>query len=128
MSAQEKLQKAIEATIEAGYQLNSEAFEFLSQNSDISDPVDIMNSALQKLQDLEEKPFFIDKAFLEALAQQLTAPVIETQTKPQKENPIEPHITQQIRQIITDENATFYPYARDIKSNLIVLEDATGKA
>ena len=33
MSAEEKLQKAIEATIAAGYQLNSEAFEFLSQNS-----------------------------------------------------------------------------------------------
>ena len=36
MSAKEKLQKAIEATIAAGYQLNSEAFEFLSQNSDIN--------------------------------------------------------------------------------------------
>ena len=33
MSAEEKLQKAIEATIAAGYQLNSEAFEFLIQNS-----------------------------------------------------------------------------------------------
>ena len=54
MSGKEKLQKAIEATIAAGYQLNSEAFEFLSQNSDINDPVDIMNLALQRLQDLKK--------------------------------------------------------------------------
>jgi DNA polymerase II small subunit len=127
LSAQEKLQQAIEATIAAGYQLNSEAFEFLSQNSDINDPLDIMNSALQKLQDLEEKPFFIDKCFLETLAQQLTVPVIETQNQPQKQKPIESHLPQQISQIISDENLPFYPYARDMKSCLTILEDATGK-
>ena len=80
MSEKEKLQKAIEATIAAGYQLNSEAFEFLSQNSDINDPVDIMNLALQKLADLQEKPFFIDKVFLETLVQQLTAPAMRLNT------------------------------------------------
>jgi DNA polymerase II small subunit len=127
MSAQEKLQRAIESTIAAGYQLDSEAFEFLSQNSDLNDPVDIMNSALQKLQDLEEKPFFIDKTFLETLAQQLTVPVIETQMQPQKQTPIERQASQQISRVITDVNTSFYPYARDIKSDLIVLEDATGK-
>jgi hypothetical protein len=127
MSTQEKLQKAIEATIAAGYQLNSEAFEFLSQNSDITDPVDIMNSALQKLQVLEEKPFFIDKVFLATLAQQLTAPIIETQNQRQKQNPVEPPIQQRESQIIMDENASFCPYARDIKSCLTILEDATGK-
>jgi hypothetical protein len=37
MSAQEKLQNAIQATMEAGYQLNSEAFEFLVQNAQTSD-------------------------------------------------------------------------------------------
>ena len=127
MSIQEKLQQAIEATIAAGYQLNSEAFEFLSQNSDLNDPVEIMNSALQKLQDLEEKPFFIDKTFLETLAQQLTIPVIETQTQSQNQNPIEQYSTQQVTKVITDENTSFYPYSRDIKSDISILEDATGK-
>ena len=127
MSAQDKLQKAIETTIAAGYQLNSEAFEFLSQNSDLNDPVDIMNSALQKLQNLEEKPFFIDKMFLESLSQQLAVPVIEAQTQPQQQNSIEQPFTQQVNQFITDDNTIFYPYARDIKSNLTILEDATGK-
>ncbi len=127
MSAQEKLQKAIEATMAAGYQLNSEAFEFLSQNSDIKNPVDIMNSALQKLQDLEEKPFFIDRVFLESLAQQLTASVVETQTEPKDQKVVEPPLTQKLSQINTDESINFYPYARDIKSSLSILEDATGK-
>ena len=95
MSEKEKLQKAIEATIVAGYQLNSEAFEFLSQNSDTTDPVGIINLALQKLADLQEKPFFIDKVFLETLVQQLTAPAIETQPQPQQ-NVVEPPVPQQI--------------------------------
>jgi len=127
MSAQEKLQKAIDTTIAAGYQLNSEAFEFLSQNSDLNDPVEIMNSAVQKLKYLEEKPFFIDKPFLETLAQELTVPLIETPTHPQNKNPIEKQYSQQLNQVIAEESASFYPYARDIKSNLTILEDSTGK-
>jgi DNA polymerase II small subunit len=86
-----------------------------------------MNSALQKLGDLEEKPFFIDKIFLETLAQQLSVSVIETQTEPLEPKPIEPPVPQQIYQINTDENAIFYPHAKDIKSSLNILEDATGK-
>ena len=43
MIEKDKLQKAIEAIVIAGYQLNSEAFEFLSQNSDTTDPVGIIN-------------------------------------------------------------------------------------
>jgi DNA polymerase II small subunit len=125
MSANEKLQKAIEATIAAGYQLNSEAFEFLSRNSSTTDPVDIMNSALQKLHDLQEKPFFIDKVFLETLAAHLIAPIAEMQPH-QKQNEKEPAISQQMSQINAVENI-FYPYARDIKSSLNILEDSSGK-
>ncbi len=77
MSAQEKLQKAIEATIAAGYQLNSEAFEFLSQNSITNDPVKHNEFGPSKVQDLEEKPIFIDRVFLESLMQQPTMPVLE---------------------------------------------------
>ena len=122
MSEKEKLQKAIEATIIAGYQLNSEAFEFLSQNSDITDPVGIINLALQKLADLQEKPFFIDKVFLETLVQKLNVPVIETQPKPQQ-NVVETPVPQLMS---TVEN-TFYPYAKDIKADINILEDSTGK-
>ena len=49
MSAQERLQRAIEATMAAGYQLNSEAFEFLIQNADTMDPEAVINMALLQL-------------------------------------------------------------------------------
>ena len=78
MSAQEKLQRAIQATIEAGYQLNSEAFEFLIQNCQTKDPINIMNLALKRIQELQDKPLFIEKNFLEALLQAFeSAPQIQ---------------------------------------------------
>ncbi len=125
MSVTEKLQKALEVTIAAGYQLNSEAFEFLSQNSDTTDPVDVMNLALGRLADLQEKPFFIDKVFLQTLMQQLTAQVIVSQPQPQQtvvEQPAPP-----VMEHATSVESTFYPYAKDIKADINILEDATGK-
>ncbi len=122
MSEKEKLQKALEATIAAGYQLNSEAFEFLSQNSETTDPVGIINLALQRIADLQEKPFFIDKLFLETLVQQLTAPAVEPQSR-QQQKAVEPQAPQQISAV----ESAFYPYAKDIKANINILEDSTGK-
>ncbi len=52
MSAQEKLQQAIQAIMAAGYQLNSEAFEFLIQNAETNDPITITNLALEKIDDV----------------------------------------------------------------------------
>lgn len=127
MSEQERLQRAIQATIAAGYQLDSEAFQFLSQNADAADPLDVMDLALQRIADLQEKPFFIDKVFLETLVQQLTvpsAPIREHEPEPQQ-NPIEeppPPIIDQ-----TAVEGVFYPYAKDIKAEVSILEDATGK-
>src|SRR5674476_1137934 len=69
MSDQDRLQRAIQATMEAGYQLNSEAFEFLIQNSQTNDPINIMNLALERIQGLQDKPMFIEKSFLEGLLQ-----------------------------------------------------------
>jgi DNA polymerase II small subunit len=121
MNRKEKLQKAIEATIAAGYQLNSEAFEFLSQTSEITDPVDIMNLAFQRIQELPEKPFFIEKGFLENLVQQSMVPT--SKSEPQQEQiEIEPTV----KQTNLVESA-FYPYAKDIKASINFLEDATGK-
>ena len=125
MSEQEKLQEAIQATIAAGYQLDSEAFQFLSQNADTTDPVNLMNLALQRLAALEEKPFFIDKVFLEALLQQLTVPAVELEPEPQQ-TAVEQPAPAVLDQTSISENA-FYPYAKDIKAEINVLEDATGK-
>ena len=70
MSAQERLQRAIEATMAAGYQLNSEAFEFLIQNAQTNDPVAVMNLALEMMEAMQDKPMFIERRFLETVLQQ----------------------------------------------------------
>jgi DNA polymerase II small subunit len=67
MSQNEKLHKAVELTIEAGYQLNKEAFEFLSNMAATEDPTEIITKAIQKIGMLKEKPLFIDRPFLEEL-------------------------------------------------------------
>jgi DNA polymerase II small subunit len=116
--AEERLQRAIEATMAAGYQLNSEAFEFLCQNSVQNDPLSIMNLALERIQQLEDKPMFIEKAFLEALTQQPKTPTVEAQ---RAQIIAEPPIKLQ------PETSKFYAYAKDIPASISVLEDATGK-
>jgi len=121
MSEHEKLQKAVETTIAAGYQLNREAFELLSAAANSNDPSAIMSQALQRLEDMEEKPIFIDKSFLETLLKQ-PEPVEKTQIQPhpQEEKPKEPietHVTE----------CTFQPYAKSVEAKINILEDPTGK-
>ena len=126
LTSEEKLQRAIEATITAGYQLNSEAFEFLCQNSQCTDPESIMSLALQQIELLQEKPMFIEKGFLETLLKQLTVPspqiqVPEPESQIALESPV-PHVREESKSI-----DDFYPYARDITSDLKILDDSTGK-
>ncbi len=127
MSAQEKLQRAIQAIMAAGYQLNSEAFEFLIQNAETNDPIIITNLALEKIDTLQDKPMFIERIFLEALIHQPTItiteePISKTQTMP--EPPIkfdQPRTTEDLDEV------EFYPYAKDIPADIKILDDATGK-
>ena len=119
MIEEEKLQKAVEATIAAGYQLNSDAFDFLSDITATDDPTIIISKALQRIEELEEKPLFIDKNFLETL---LNPPEpMEKETQPQNENlaPQEPRIT--------EGKSVFHPYAKDVEADINVIEDPTGK-
>ena len=120
MNDREKLQKAVEATIAAGYQLNSEAFELLSTVAATDDPTTIMSRALQRIEKLEEKPLFIDKSFLEAL---LTSSknIEEEQDKFRDKNLELPE-----RQM-TEGKSVFHPYAKDIEANINVIEDPTSK-
>jgi DNA polymerase II small subunit len=129
MSAEENLQKAIELTITSGYQLNSEAFEFLIQ---ASDPVAIMNLALERLAVREEKPMFIEKAFLEAIMRQAAArvqqAVVERTYEPPSATETEPsYQAPTAKSNIYASEDTFYPYAKYTPSELQILDDATGK-
>jgi len=106
----------------AGYQLDSEAFEFLNQSSNTGDPVGIMNLALEKLAGMQEKPFFIDKSFLESLISTLPATARLEPQQSATERPSPPECEQ-----TSSSETPFYAYAKDIETELKILEDSTGK-
>jgi DNA polymerase II small subunit len=114
MSETEKLQKAVELTIAAGYQLNKEAFEFLSMVAATEDPTEIVNKAIRRVEDLKEKPLFIDRSFLEQLAKE-SEPAKETLAKPLEE----PQLTEGKRQ--------FHPYAKEVEADIKIIEDPASK-
>jgi len=121
MNEKEKLQKAVETTIAAGYQLNSEAFEFLSIVAATDDPTAIMNKALQRIEELEEKPLFIDRSFLETLLKQ-SEPIEEGQVEPLEE------VSEDLpEQQMTEGKSVFHPYAKEVEANITIIEDPTGK-
>jgi len=123
MSERERLQKAIETTIAAGYQLDSGAFEFLSIVAATDDPTVIMHKALQRIEELEEKPLFIDRSFLETLLEQ-PDPSEERQVQPQA---IEENLEEQPEKQMSEGKSVFHPYAKDVEANISVIEDPTGK-
>ncbi|MEM2546900.1 MAG: hypothetical protein QXM37_04635 [Candidatus Bathyarchaeia archaeon] len=67
MSYNEKLQRAVELTIAAGYQLSKEAFDFLNTAAATEDPVEIISKALHEMESLRDKPLIIEKGILEGL-------------------------------------------------------------
>lgn len=123
MSVSEKLQKAIHATIAAGYQLDSEAFEFLNAIAPDNDLTKLMERALQRMEELNEKPLFIDKSFLEQTIGKPKAPE-ENQEQPQQEKAT----IEEETELHTPEGASlFQPYAKNVESDLNILEDPTSK-
>ncbi len=125
MSSLGRLQKAVEITIAAGYQIDREAFEFLSSISNIHNPEDLMNKALQKMQETQEKPLFIQKSFLEPLLKQ-PEPQNETQILQPSITIEEPKRLEDQLQI-SEASGAFHPYAKYVKSEIDVMEDCTEK-
>jgi DNA polymerase II small subunit len=120
-----RLQKAIEATIAAGYQLDSEAFTYLASVAATEDPTELVNRALLKIEELDEKPFFIERPFLKQLHEAEQSQPQEPQSHPPpQENVCE-----------TDPQPTFRfeganlfePYAKDVEPQIKIIEDPTNK-
>ena len=122
MSERRSLQKAVETTVAAGYQIDSEAFEFLSVIAATDDPSILISKALKKLEELQEKPLFIGKNFLELIHQQ-PQDIQEIQTSRQEETKtVESNReTFQYREV----SGGYRPYAKDIDAQINVLEDPT---
>jgi DNA polymerase II small subunit len=121
MSVAGKLQKAVELTISAGYQINKEAFEFLTTLASTQDPTEIMSKAIHKIEDLKEKPLFIDRSFLEHLVE-------PSETK--KEIPAQfleepPQALPEVR--VTEGKIQFRPYSEEVESNIKIIDDPAAK-
>ena len=123
MSYKEKLQTAVDNTIAAGYQLDSEAFEFLTSVAATQDPAALISKALLEIQDLEEKPFFIEKGFLQKFHEQ---PQLEVEESCIKHPPEENNQAQMLQQI-PEGTSLYQPYAKDIEPDLKILDDPTTK-
>lgn len=126
MSESGRLQKAVELTVTAGYQMDSEAFEFLSTIAAVDDPTDVINRALLKIEALEDKPFFIGKSFLESVIEKPVAPQEENQNRQVPQLEINEIDKEELREF-PKAFSPFRPYAKDVESEVEVLEDPTGK-
>ena len=111
MSEGESLQRAVSFTIEAGYQLNKKAFEFLDELSSTEDPLKIMEQAIQKIKDLSQKTLFIDREFLEE---------IKNKSCVNREG-----LKINSKSITT--KRTFRPYSKDVEDDIKILKDPTKK-
>lgn len=123
----ERLQKAVELTIAAGYQLNKDAFEFLSTVAATEDPVRVMSKAIEKIEALKDKPLFIGKNFLEEIIKKpesTEGPILQ----PQAENvtPLSIPSFEQTAQILEGKKA-FRPYANEIEASVNVIDDPGSK-
>jgi DNA polymerase II small subunit len=121
MSETEKLQKAIELTIAAGYQLNKDAFEFLRMIGTAEDPTVIITRAIQKIEDQNEKVLFIDRSCLEQFvkgseaSKEIVVQPLEEPARPLPETPL------------TGGKVQFAPYAKEVEADIKVLDDPASK-
>jgi DNA polymerase II small subunit len=120
MSDGEKLRKAVDLTLAAGYQLNKEAFEFLNMIMTTEDPAEVISKAVKQLGELGERPFFIERNFLERIMA-VEKPAKEIVSEPlenQPQHPTEPQISQTI-----EGKASFHPFAKDVDASINVIDD-----
>ena len=121
MSEMEKLQKAVRLTISAGYQLDKEAFEFLSSIAVTEDPTEIVSKAIRKIEEAEEKPLFIGRPLLEELIKK-PEPAKEIDAQLTEEKPKEATVLTQITS-----KKVFHPYAKNFESKIKVVENPADK-
>ncbi|MEM3580313.1 MAG: hypothetical protein QXQ64_03505, partial [Candidatus Bathyarchaeia archaeon] len=121
-NALQRLQKAVEVTIAAGYQLNKEAFDFLRMIATTEDPVELVSKALERINTLKDKPIFIGRKILEEFVEkpepakeEVLQPVLELIKPPLAES-------EQNKQIFGGKQ-TFRPYAKEVEADINIIDD-----
>lgn len=112
LSVDEALQKAVAFTIASGYQLDKEAFNFLSLISQKGDPVKLLKEAVRRIEKMQERPLFIGRSILEKVAKDVV-PEVEEAPKPSPS--------------LTEAKGMFKAYAKEVGSDVKVIEDPAKK-
>lgn len=110
----ERLQKAVASVLQAGYQLDKDAFVFLEEITETEDPVKIVERAVEKIEMFAQKPLFLSRSLLEELV------ITESQRPLPQKAPISPAPPKTGKK-------TFRPYAKEIEPKIKVIEDPTEK-
>jgi len=110
----EILQKAVSSIIEAGFQLDTEAFNFLNALPQTEDILKLTEETLRKIRSTPEKPLFISRDFLERVAKE----VLLQEKGPQLSLPSPP---------TTEAKKAFPAYAKGIDADVKVIDDPTEK-
>jgi len=108
-----RLQKTISYIVEAGYQLDSEAFALMETLSKTEDPLNLIEKIIGKIDELPQKPLFISRSLLE----ELIAHTAKTGSEPAVQRLLEP--------FMDSKKESFKPHAKEIESDVRVLDDPT---
>jgi DNA polymerase II small subunit len=119
-----QLQKAVELAMTAGYQLNKEAFEFLTLLATTEDPADIITKAVKYIGSLDRKPFFIERRLLEEVLEPKSA----TEEVSVQEQATQPRETQDSPEAqLTEAKVLFHPFAKEVDASISVVDDPGAK-
>jgi DNA polymerase II small subunit len=110
----ERLQKAVSSIIAAGFQLDTEAFNFLNALPQTEDILKLTEETIRKIRNTPEPPLFISRDFLEKVAKEI---LLE-----EKEPPLPPPSPPMV-----ETKKAFHAYAKDIDADIKVIDDPTEK-
>jgi len=116
----EHLQKAVSFALEAGYQIDKAAFDFLEILSKTEDPITLMERAIKKIEPLTQKPLFIDRSLLEELVKEI----------PKKAEEAEPAPVPAIHEpkpMYESRKLPFRAYAKEVQADVTVIEDPSAE-
>jgi len=116
-----RLKEAVQLVMRAGYQLDEEAFEFLGLLSTSEDPCGLVERALQSIDLLEEKPFFINRKILEG--QVKLAEENDTLSIKSSHHEYENSERAQLK----ESKRTFCSLAKEVEPEVSIIEDPSRK-
>ena len=124
MNGNIQLQKAVERAMAAGYQLNIEAFEFLTLLATTEDPAEIVTKAIIHLGSLAPKPFFIERKILEEVLEPQST-TKETGTQGQTMQPSQTQESSETQ--LTEAKTPFHPFAKEVDAAMNLIDDPGAK-